>query len=96
MGVPGTNTEALYRAYLQHHELGVLEGDRLRCREAWAFGLSALATHGALHPTVADYERLEHLLRALKISQKRIDDFARAQTPKTASPQAEPMRASPR
>jgi hypothetical protein len=59
------------------NELDVLTQHRQGCRRRWLDALSDLATNGRLHPTVSQYEGLEHLLRSLKISQLRLDEFAR-------------------
>jgi hypothetical protein len=59
------------------NEFDVLTLDRQTCRQTWVAALSDVATSGRLHPTVKQYEGLERLLRALRISQQRLDDFER-------------------
>jgi hypothetical protein len=56
-------------------ELAALKDHRQGCRIAWIGALSHLATGGQRYPTVEQYERLENLLRSLKLAQRRIDDF---------------------
>lgn len=60
-------------------ELAALKNHRQGCRIAWIGALSHLATGGQRYPTVEQYERLENLLRSLKLAQRRIDDFELAQ-----------------
>jgi hypothetical protein len=54
-------------------ELAALRDHRRGCRIAWIGALSYLATAGQPYPSVDQYERLENLLRSLKLSQRRID-----------------------
>jgi hypothetical protein len=59
------------------NEFDALTNERHICRRRWVDALSTLATNGRPHPTVVQYEDLERLLRSLKISQQRVDDFER-------------------
>jgi hypothetical protein len=62
---------------VDRNERDALLENRHSCRRNLLDALSNLATNGRPYPTVAQYELLERVLRSLKISQQRLDDFAR-------------------